>query len=513
LHDEQFARIVRRMTVRWFFQPLRGRRGGLFAVIWCAVASSACAQSAPSPLTSNQAARRPIDSADLAQFVDSLIAAQMEKEHIPGAVFVLVQNGRVLYQRGYGLANLATRTPVDPEKTIWRIGSISKVFTATAVVQLADRGRFTLADDVNKYLTGFKVPATFPEPVRVEHLLTHTGGFDEIRPGTRAETASGLLPICDFVSTRLVRLRPPGRIISYSTYGITLAGCLVEQVSGTSFENYLSQNIWRPLGMIRTNIVVPDSLRRDLAQGYEYDSGSNKLAEWEWYHTTPASSINASGADMGRFIIAHLQNGRLGGARIMSEAAARDMHRQHATSHAKLAGFAYGFYEDFTNGERIIKHGGNVEGFAAQLTLLPERGVGFFTASQHEPARLKDVVETALLDRYFPATTKPTPPRPMTGHQQRAQRFAGTYELNQFCHSCGPARRVYWRAEVKAYPDGTISITGQKQRFVEVSPLLFEGIDGRGRAAFREDEKGRISMLAGDAWIVFERVDQPPTNQ
>jgi CubicO group peptidase (beta-lactamase class C family) len=457
----------------------------------------------------SQAARRPIDCAELAQFVDTLISAQMEKEHIPGAVFVLVQNGRVLYQRGYGLANLATTMPVDPEKTIWRIGSISKVFTATAVVQLADRGRFTLTNDVNKYLTRFKVPPTFPEAVRFEHLLTHTAGFDEIRPGTRAETAAGLLPICDFVSTRLVRLRPPGRIISYSTYGITLAGCLVEQISGTSFENYLSQNVWRPLGMARTNIVVPDSLRRDLAQGYEYDSGSNKLADWEWYHTTPASSINSSGADMGRFIIAHLQNGRLGGSRIMSEAAARDMHRQHATSHPKLAGFAYGFYEDFTNGERILKHGGNVEGIAAQLTLLPERGVGFFTASQHEPARLKDVVETALLDRYFPATTKPMAPTPMTGHRERAPRFAGTYELNQFCHSCGPDRRVYRRIEVKAYPDGTISITGQKQRFVEVSPLLFEGTDGRGRAAFREDERGRISLVAGDAWLVFEKIDQP----
>jgi hypothetical protein len=247
-----------------------------------------------------------------------------------------------------------------------------------------------------------------------------------------------------------------------------------------------------------------------MAQGYEYDSGSNKLADWEWYHTTPASSINASGADMGRFIVANLQNGRLGSSRIMSEAAAHDMHRQHATSHPKLAGFAYGFYEDFTNGERIIKHGGNVEGFAAQLVILPERGVGFFIATQHEPAGLKDVVERALLDRYFPATNKPRAPKPMTGYRDRAPRFAGTYELNQFCHSCGPGRRVYPRVEVKAFPDGTISITGQKQRFVEVSPLLVEGVDGNGRAVFREDEKGHVSLLAGDSWFVFERIDQPP---
>lgn len=458
--------------------------------------------------------RRPINAAGLARFVDSLITRQMEKEHIPGAVFVLVQNGRVLYQRGYGFANLANGTRVDPERTIWRIGSISKVFTANAVVQLADRGRFRLSDDVNRYLTGFKVPATYPEPVRIEHLLTHTAGFDEIRPGTRAETAAGLLPLCDFVSTRLRRLRPPGKIISYSTYGITLAGCLIEQVSGTDFESYLATNIWKPLGMTRTNIAVPDSLRPLLAQGYEYVNGSNQLAEWEWYHTTPASSINASAADMARFIAAHLQQGKPGNPRVLSAKAARDMHRQHATSHPRLAGFAYGFQESFVNGERLLEHGGNVEGFSAQLTMLPERGVGFFIATQHEPAQLKDVVRGALLDRYFPAKAKPSAAVPMAGYRERAPRYAGSYELNQFCHTCGPGRRQYTRIEVKAHPDGTISITGNKEHFVEVSPLFFQRLGGGGGAAFLEDSPGRIVALAGDSWLVFERADAPsPGNE
>jgi CubicO group peptidase (beta-lactamase class C family) len=464
----------------------------------------------PEPAPLQQTTRPPravIDSAGLSKFIDPLITAQMAKEQIPGAVFILVQNGRVLYQRGYGVANLTNRRPVDPEKTIWRIGSISKVFTATAVVQLADRGKFKLSDDVNRYLKKVKIPPTFPEPVKIEHLLTHTGGFDEIRPGTRAETQAGLLSLEDFLSTKLVRLRPPGLVISYSTYGITVGGYLVEQVSGLDFETYLARNIWRPLGMLRTNINVPDSLRRDLAEGYEYENGANRPAAWEWYHTTPASSINASAGDMGRFMIAHLQQGRYGSARILSTSAARDMHRQHFTSHATLAGFAYGFYETFTNGERLLGHGGNVEGFSAQMTLLPERGIGFFIATHHEPAQLRDVVQQALLDRYFPSKSKPTRPVPMTGHRQRAQRFAGTYELNQFCHSCGPGRRQYTRIEVKANADGTISITGNPEPLVEVSPLLFRRVSGRGGpAAFREDAGRRITQLAGDSWLVFERI-------
>jgi CubicO group peptidase (beta-lactamase class C family) len=448
-----------------------------------------------------------IDSAELAKFVDPLITAQMAKEQIPGAVFILVQNGRVVYQRGYGFANLADKTPVDPETTIWRIGSISKVFTATAVVQLADRGKYKLSDDVNRYLTKVKVPATFRDPVRIEHLLTHTAGFDEIRPGTRADTQAELLPLGRFLSGKLVRLRPPGQIISYSTYGITLGGHLVEQVSEVDFETYLTRSISRPLGMLRTSIVVPDSLRRDLAIGYELDNGVNKQAMWEWYHTTPASSINASAADMGRFMIAHLQDGRLGTARILSASAAREMHRQHATSHPKLAGFAYGFYESFTNGERLLGHGGNVEGFSAQMTLIPERGIGFFIATQHEPAQLRDVIQQALLDHYFPQKVTPSRAVPMAGYRERAQRFVGTYELNQFCHSCGANRRQYTRVEVKANPDGTISVTGNPEPLVEVSPLFFRRVSGRGGgAAFREDASGRITELAGDSWLVAERI-------
>lgn len=447
-----------------------------------------------------------IDSAELASFVDTLITAQMAQENIPGAVFLLVQDGKVLYQRGYGFANVARRQLVDPAMTIWRIGSISKVFTATAVVQLADRGRYRLTDDVNRYLTRFKVQPTFPEAVTFQHLLTHTAGFDEIRPGTRAETAAGVLPLGDFLATKLVRLRAPGQTISYSTYGVTLAGYLVEQVSRMGFESYLARNVWDPLGMTRTNITVPESLQVDLAQGYEYEGGANKLADWEWYHTTPASSINASAADMGRFIIAHLQNGRYGNARIMSENAALDMHRQHMTSHPALAGFAYGFYEEVANGERLLEHGGNVEGFSAQLTLIPARGVGFFIASQHEPAHLKDVVQSALIDHYFPAKRKAKPAVPMAGYRERATKFSGTYELNQFCHSCGPDRREYPRIEVKANSDGTISITGNPLPLVEVSPFFFKRINGTGGVAFRDDALSRVSLLAGDSWMVFERI-------
>ena len=178
----------------------------------------------------------PTDPRELERFLDVIFAEQMEKQHIPGAVLIFVKDGKVFFSKGYGFANLERQQRVVPQRTLFRIGSISKVFTATAIVQLADRGRINLHADVNRYLKKLQVAATFPEPVTAAHLITHTAGFDEIRPGTQGPDAASVLPLADFLRTRLVRVQPPGETIAYSTYGITLAGLLTEDVSVMSFE-------------------------------------------------------------------------------------------------------------------------------------------------------------------------------------------------------------------------------------------------------------------------------------
>ena len=147
----------------------------------------------------------------------------------------------------------------------------------------------------------------FPEAA--DHLLSHTAGFDEIRPGTQAPDQASVLPLPDFLDSRLVRLWPPGRVPMDSTYGTTLAGALVEDVSGLPFENYLARNLWSPLGMRRTCITIPLELAGDVATGYEFVDGRHEAQAWEWYHTTPASSINSTAADMASWMIAHLHEG------------------------------------------------------------------------------------------------------------------------------------------------------------------------------------------------------------
>src|SRR5687767_5898328 len=143
----------------------------------------------------------PQNAGEFEIFIDSLITAQLKKESIPGAAFVFVKDGEIFYMKGYGLANIEKNLAVDPKKTIFRIGSISKVFTADALLQLADKNKISLSQDVNNYLHDLKLPSTFSTPINTRHILTHTTGLDEIRPGTQSPDSAGVLPLNQFLTT------------------------------------------------------------------------------------------------------------------------------------------------------------------------------------------------------------------------------------------------------------------------------------------------------------------------
>jgi CubicO group peptidase (beta-lactamase class C family) len=441
-----------------------------------------------------------VNSAELAAFVDSFMTARMASDRIPGAGFVFVRNGRALVTRGYGLANVAERRRVVPESTIWRVGSISKVFTATAMMQLVDRGAVKLDAPVDGYVRRVTIPRTYPDPVTPRQLLDHTAGFDEIRPGTQAATRDGVLPLDQFLKDRLVRVRPPGRTTAYSTYGITLAGEMIEEVSGVPFEDFLRRNIWGPLGMTRSSIEVPSVLRRDLAMGYEIGGDSLVAQPWEWYHTTPASSVNATLADMGRFLIAHLASAGASGARILSDSALREMHRQQVTMHPSIPGYALGFYEDYVGGLRVLEHGGNVAGFSALMVLVPDEDAGLFIVNHFEGSRLRDDLKWLLLERFFPSARqrRPVPATLPPAEKVQAARFAGRYMPLTSCFSCRPVRASSLMTAT-ANADGTLSVAGG--RWIAVDSLRFVSEKGSGYIVFRADSTGAVrELFAGSFW-------------
>jgi CubicO group peptidase (beta-lactamase class C family) len=457
-----------------------------------------------------------ISEKDLETLFDPIFSEQMEKLHIPGAVIAIVKDGKIIFTKGFGVADIEKKTPVVPDKTIFRIGSITKVFTATAVMQMADRGKINLKDDINKYLKDFKVPNTYPQPITFANLLTHTSGLDEISPGRRTSDESKVIPLGAFLKTRLVRQNPPGEIISYSTYNAALAGFLVEQMTETPFKIYLRQNIFEPLKMNHTSITaVKEEYKQDLATGYEYAENKYEKLPFQWFNTYPASDINSTATDMARFMMAHLAGGTLDGKSILSRSATREMHATHFRSHPRIQGWAYGFYEGERNNLRFVEHGGTMDdGYSALMTLVPEQNFGIFVACNTETGGedLGSAVKTAFFNRYFPARDK-SEKAEKTIKQSRAalERFAGKYRGYIYCHSCSAAEMGAYVPdpfEITVNDDGTLSFRNERWRQIE--PLLFESASGAraGRVllAFRENSSGKITYMFQDTYRTYERL-------
>ncbi|MFL5553065.1 MAG: serine hydrolase domain-containing protein [Gemmatimonadaceae bacterium] len=447
----------------------------------------------------------PTDAVELERFVDSVMSVQMRAERTPGAAFVFVRDGRILLKKGYGYSDADRKRPVSPDSTIFRIGSISKVFTAFALVQMADRGLIDLNVDVNRYLRRVKVPDAFGAPVTGINLLDHTAGFDEVRPGTQAPSENAVEPLARFLAPRLRRVRPPGQTISYSTYGMTLAGELVEELSGLAFEEYLQKNVFRPLGMASTNITVPQRLKQYVSPPFEMAPDSSiTVAGWEWYHTTPASSMNSTAGDMAKFIIANLNESKPDTMGVMTSRTLRFMQRQHITMHPRLPGFALGFYEDYVGDLRLLEHGGNVEGFSAQIVLIPTAHAGFFVVNHREQSQVRDNLKAALLARYYPSSAiKRIVPPPDLSTRAGLSAFVGSYAWTTSCHTCVP-RSVPSILRVVANPDGTLSFAGGK--WIQVEPLLFVRENGTGYIAFRSNATGAIDLIAAGGFWTFERL-------
>ncbi|HEX7878772.1 MAG TPA: serine hydrolase domain-containing protein [Candidatus Eisenbacteria bacterium] len=472
-------------------------------VISLATAGAACGEP-PSAGASPRVG--PTDLAEFSAFIDSIMTAEMAAAHIPGAAFVFIRDHRVILARGYGLADVEAHRAVAVDSTIWRVGSISKVFTATAVMQLVDRGLVELDAPIDRYVHKVSIPATFPDPVTVRQLLDHTAGFDEIRPGTQAASRDSLLPLADFLRHRLVRVRPPGRTIAYSTYGMTLAGELVEEVSGQPFERYMEENIWRPLGMSRTCINVPERWLGHTARGYELSGDSLAVQPWEWYHTIPASSINATASDMARFLLAHLDYGAAASERLFDERTGMEMQRQQVTMDPRLPGFALGFYEDYVGKLRVLEHGGNTAGFSAELLLIPGHHAGFFVVNHLEGSRLRDNLKWALLQRYYPAARERHQVPPLTtAAPSSAVRFAGQYVPTSSCWSCRPVRASSL-FDVTSNPDGSLTMAGG--RWIPVDSLLFVNEKGTGYIAFRANSSGAITHCFPGGFWSFQRVPE-----
>jgi CubicO group peptidase (beta-lactamase class C family) len=188
-------------TYRW--KLFKTALTALVVLLGPAVHSAAQTKS-PSSVSTHPAG--PQDPAELAVFLDGLLGGLMEERHIPGAVVLVVKDGSVFFAKGYGFADLETKRPVDPETTLFRVFSVSKLFTATAVMQLVEQGKLDLHADVNQYLDSFSLEERFGKPVTLANLLTHTGGFDDALLGSIQPLEREPVPLGKYLATHCLRV-------------------------------------------------------------------------------------------------------------------------------------------------------------------------------------------------------------------------------------------------------------------------------------------------------------------
>ncbi|MDX2056511.1 MAG: serine hydrolase domain-containing protein [Gemmatimonadales bacterium] len=484
-----------------------------------------------SSLLAAQATPAPRDSLDapgLTAWLDRVVPEALTAGEIPGAVVVVVKDGQVLVARGYGVADAARGIRMDPARTGLRVGSISKLFTWTAVMQQVERGRLNLDRDITADLD-FPIPPTFDRPITLRHLMTHTAGFEERafrtyrQPRALREHLLGT-PVPE-------RIFPPGQVVAYSNYGSMIGGYLVERVSGERFVDYVSRHVLEPLGMHRSSFLrpVPPSLAGDLSASYE---GSPPEAlpldalDHEEPSGDPSGHLVTTGTDIARFMLAHLQRGRLGDATILAPETADTMHAPAVFPLPGANPIALGFFRTDRNGRRVISHAGDIEGFHADLQLLPDEGVGYFLAVNGSGAPrglfgaghlFRTTLFRRFMDRYYPAPPAPDEPTAPTA-REHARLVAGEYQMSRrgvgdFIELETLLNRAAMNLVVTANDDGTIVTPplldfaeGRSRTWREVGPFSWREVGGTARLDMRVENGRVIAWLPRD---LFSFVLQP----
>jgi len=444
------------------------------------------------------------DTGSLTSFIDGIMEKDMDRLHLPGAVLSIVKDGRILLAKGYGSANLEKGSPVDPETSLFRIASTSKLFTWTAVMQLVEQGKIDLDADVNAYLKSFKVPDTYPgQPVTMRHLMTHTAGFEEGGVGYQITVDPAELPgsISEtLVKHRLARVRPPGEMASYSNYGATLAGFIVEEVSGISYEEYIKRNLFDPLDMNYATVQepLPEALEPYKAIGYTVnEDGFTPGKPTYEAGFRPAGSGSVSAVDMAHFMIAHLQNGRYEDKRILQEDTAKLMHSPAFQFDKRMPGVNLGFYEKRFNGLNLIAHGGSDPYFNTELYLAPAEQVGLFVSyNGGQGTEAAESLAQAFFDRYYPSPDNETPvDASVTAESIR--KYAGSYQFTRrnFSH-IDKFFNFFMQINVSA-SDNKLSLgSGSEQElYVADGPNLFRQVGGSEQIGFRTNDSGKITYM------------------
>ncbi|WP_138753086.1 serine hydrolase [Paenibacillus sinopodophylli] len=436
----------------------------------------------------------PQDAQEVEAFLDAFFAQDAIKQKASAAVVSVVQNGKVLVSKGYGVTDQTSKSPVDESQSTFRIASISKVFTAAAIMQLIEQGKISLQDNIEKYLDGYELTNPFGTPVTIENLLTHTTGF-EVREPTDASylmdpssTPISLKESIFAVFPPVVRM--PGKSYMYDNFASRLQGYIVQQVSGEPFQSYMQKHLFGPMGMTSSSFKLNEELVDRLVTSYDMEGGALPVYDFspsEW----PEGSMISTASDMALFMNTFLNDGKTAnGAVILSPASVKAMSSYHIVIHPDLPDMTYGFEspEDpsHTNNEAVISKAGDILGFSSQMWLLPDRKTGVFV-SYNANQNLRHDLFNAFMDHYFAGGKSSFGSDHFQSQSQDIlAKFEGLYS----------DLRIKLLTKVVASGDGilTVSDVSGSHQLKQVDLLLF--VDELGNPlAFKMDSEGTITYM------------------
>jgi CubicO group peptidase (beta-lactamase class C family) len=476
-------------------------------------AAAPAAEAKPALATAATTAH-PLEKADLEAFVDGIVPLQMERSDVAGATVLVMKDGQVLLKKGYGFSDLKKKQPVDPDTTMFRLASISKLFTWVSVMQLTEQGKLDIDADVNKYLD-FQIAPAFGKPITLRNLMTHTGGFEEVLHDIIYVDPKKTTTLRDFmIQNQPHRMYPPGEIPAYSNYGVGLAGYIVQRVSLEPFEQYVSEHIFQPLGMKHSSFNEPmtSELSPFVSDGYHATTEKPAIG-FEIFNPAPAGGISSAAGDMGRFATALLNGGELDGHRILKTETRDAMWTPQFSASKDLPPGCMGFYQTWRNNLHFIGHDGDLIAFHSMFLVEPKERLVLFvsynsagSASHNRPELLN-----GFADRYFPAYTQPAFQIFSVAELKAVE---GNYQSTRRADSTKLAiGNPFGQAVVKVDKDGVLTVDvakdlrGHTRKWKPIGKDLWQDENDQARLFGIRDPLGRIVRLAvGFPGVQLQRV-------
>jgi CubicO group peptidase (beta-lactamase class C family) len=460
-----------------------------------------------------------LSRADLEAFLDGFVPYALKSADIAGLTLAVVKDGQILFEKGYGYADVKTKRAMDPGLTLIRPGSTSKLFTWTAVMQLVEQGKLDLDRDINDYLD-FKVNSSFSKPITLRNLMTHRAGFEEGLKSILTYDPKQIITTEAYLKNhQRPTLFPPGEVPAYSNYGAALAGYIVQRVSGEAFESYVEHHIYAPLGMTRSTFQqpVPEQLRAGLSEGYM--TASEPPRPFEFIITAPAGSMSTTADDMAKFMIAYLQQGRYQENRILKPETVHQMFEPAVHQIDDINVMGLGFFEEDRNGHRVRGHGGDTIVFHTECDLFVDDGVGIFFSLNSRGKNdavygIRQGLFDAFADRYFPSSGQASavPASSVVPNaREHAQLIAGRYQSSRRVESAFiSVLYLLSQTVISANDDGTINVptfpTNKPKRYREVSPFVWTEEGGQRKVALAGEGSNRAVYSSDDPSSILQPV-------